>query len=165
MIPPRRDQAVNQATDDMGHLWLQVLPRYRRPSPSDSGGNHAASAGKVSKSFRRTHEFGSTDAFALRCARCRVGATSSCSHRSIPSSCARRAPRGFGEFGATSGRYPSVSVGASGRAEYLNARYNLAVALVKRGGFHEPMEQLRLVVARHFCLFSPILHRLCSIPR
>jgi hypothetical protein len=32
------------------------------------------------------------------------------------SSCARRARRGFGEFGATSGRYPSVSVGASGEA-------------------------------------------------
>jgi len=27
--PPRRVQAGNQATDEMGHLWLQVLPRGR----------------------------------------------------------------------------------------------------------------------------------------
>jgi Flp pilus assembly protein TadD/mono/diheme cytochrome c family protein len=32
--PPRRVQAGNRAQDEMGHLWLQVLPRVEGPPPS-----------------------------------------------------------------------------------------------------------------------------------
>jgi tetratricopeptide (TPR) repeat protein/mono/diheme cytochrome c family protein len=32
--PPRRVQAGNRAQDEMGHLWLQVLPRTGSPPPS-----------------------------------------------------------------------------------------------------------------------------------
>ena len=32
--PPRRVRAGNRAEDEMGHLWLQVLPRSESPAPS-----------------------------------------------------------------------------------------------------------------------------------
>ena len=52
--PPQRVRGGNQATDEMAHLWLQVLPRGARGSPHGvAGSHHAPSPGKVSGRFHR----------------------------------------------------------------------------------------------------------------
>ena len=48
--PPKRVRSGNRATDEMGHLWLQILPRAAgRPSPRIAGSGDAPPAGQESE--------------------------------------------------------------------------------------------------------------------
>ncbi len=61
--PPQRVRGSNQATDEMAHLWLQVLPRGGAGSPHGvAGSHHAPPAQEVSRRVHGTVQLGSAHA-------------------------------------------------------------------------------------------------------
>ena len=93
--PPKRVVGGNQSTDEMAHLWLQVLPRGSGDQRVTlTGGDHASPPGEISGRF-----FG-----ALQ------------SRRALPQ------PQGHSVSHRPSGRRSPRRAGAAGRAEYLRRR-------------------------------------------
>ncbi len=81
--PPRRVRAGNNATDEMGHLWLQLLPRDRRDrSPRVGGGlRRSIACRKHPDDYAVYLDLGESQAFAPRfTGRC-IRRRDSCTHR------------------------------------------------------------------------------------
>lgn len=148
--PPKRIRAGNQATDEMGHLWLQVLPR--------GGGDHRREVQealmrhqleKYPNDFAAHLNLGALlmarlnaqEAVAMLKAATRIDALRPEAHDmlGLALETVGRATEAIAQFRI------ALRVGP----DYLSARYNLAVALAKAGQFREAVENLRRVAAAY----------------
>ena len=144
--PPRRVVAGNRSTDEMGHLWVQVLPRqrddrwvlqeaYMRRRLEKYPGDFIAHAnlGAALDQRGRGEEAIAEYRQALR---------------SRPGSAA--VLNNLGAALQASGRLDEAIVeyreAARAQPDYLNARHNLGGALVQKGAFGEALPYLRAAV-------------------
>jgi tetratricopeptide (TPR) repeat protein len=146
--PPKRVQAGNQGTDEMAHLWLQVLPHGpgdRRRAIQEALMRHRLE--KDANDFTAYLNLGAIrlsllDAqgavTALRTA-VRLDPISPEAHGMLGSALLHlgRVSEGIDQFRAALSADP----------EYIEARYNLAISLGKRGEFAEAIRDLRDVAA------------------
>jgi len=147
--PPQRVRAGNRASDEMAHLWLQVLPRHEtgdagrvllqealmraklRKDPADFSGNYnlaaaLASQGKFEEAVRFFGE-------ALKAA-----PADATVHNSLGA-----ALEAAGKLDEAARHFEQA---LKIRPDYPDAHYNLANALLAQGKFKEAAEHLRVVV-------------------
>jgi Tfp pilus assembly protein PilF len=148
--PPKRVRAGNQATDEMGHLWLEVLPRgagdHRRPLqealmrhrlekyPDDFSAHLNLGALLLSR-------LDAQDAVSMLRAAVRIDPQRPEAHDMLGSAlqAVGRSSEALDEFRAALRAEP----------DYVDARYNLAFALAKAGKLKEAIENFRMVVAAY----------------
>lgn len=148
--PPKRVKAGNQATDEMGHLWLQVLPRgagdHRRQIqealmrhrlqkyPNDFSANMNLGALMLSR-------LDAQDAVSMLENAVRIDSSRADAHDMLGA-----ALENLGRLQEATAQF---RLALRARPDYLNAHYNLAVALVKSGKVSEAVEQFRPVIAAY----------------
>jgi tetratricopeptide (TPR) repeat protein len=148
--PPKRIRAGNEATDEMGHLWLQVLPRAagdHRRELAEAWMRHRVA--KYPTDFSANLQLG---ALALS----RLDAAGAASALAVA---VRAKPEDaiahnlYGSALQTLGRsreaLEQFQIAVRQKGDFVNARYNLARALIKAGRFDEAIENLRAVVAAY----------------
>lgn len=148
--PPKRVQAGNQATDEMGHLWLQVLPRgagdHRRriqealmrhrleKYPDDFSAHMNLGALMLSR-------LDGQDAVPMLEQAVRIDPSRADAHDMLGAA--------LESLGRLQEAIDQFRRAVKEQPDYVNAHYNLAVALVKRGSFPEAVEQFRPVIAKY----------------
>lgn len=146
--PPKRVYAGNQATDEMGHLWLQILPRgrgdHRRPVqealmrhrlekyPDDFSAHLNLGALLLSR-------LDAQDAVSMLEAAVRIDPARPEAHDMLGS-----AMQALGRF---SDALNEFRLALRVQPDYIDARYNLALALAKSGKLDEAVDNFRLVIA------------------
>ncbi len=144
--PPKRVEAGNRATDEMGHLWLQVLPRgrgdHRRPlqeaimrhrlekDPNDFSAHLNLGALLLSR-------LDAQGAASMLEAAVRIDPTRPEAHDMLGSA--------FEALGRWAEALAQFRLALRAQPDYIDARYNLAVALAKFGKFGEAVENFRPV--------------------
>jgi tetratricopeptide (TPR) repeat protein len=146
--PPKRVEAGNQATDEMGHLWLQVLPTgpgdhrleleqamlmHRLEKYPDDFEAHLH-LGSILLS--RLHPGG---ALPMLQAAVKEDPKSPEAHNFLGTA--------FVSLGRTQEALAQFKEAVSLRPEYPNARFNLANALLKSGRIDEAITQYRAILA------------------
>jgi Tfp pilus assembly protein PilF len=148
--PPKRVMAGNQATDEMGHLWLQVLPRgagdhrlqiqealmrHRLQKYPDDFSAHM-NLGALMLSRLDTQ-----DAVPMLRAAVKIDPKRADAHDMLGTALENvgRLQEGIAQF----------RVALQVQPTYLNAHYSLATALVKSGHLPEAVEQFRPVIAAY----------------
>lgn len=146
--PPRRARAGNQATDEMGHLWLQVLPR--------GAGDHRMTL-EVALLRHRLEKY--PDDFtahlrlgALMLAKMDAGgavAMAETAARLEPNNAEARNLLGSAllAVGRTTDAEEQFRAALRLRPDYVNARFNLASALVRTRKLDEAIAELHKVLA------------------
>jgi len=150
--PPRRVNAGNQATDEMGHLWLQVLPKTapgrlngdRRMELEEAVLRHYLE--KYPDDFMGHFKLGT-----LRLARLDPPGALAMLQTAVrlePDHPEARNMLGasLAALGRTAEAIPQFRLALKGRPDYQNARYNLARALVKTGMYDEAFENFRQIL-------------------
>jgi len=148
--PPKRVMAGNQATDEMGHLWLQVLPRgagdHRRPIqealmrhrlqkyPDDFAAHMNLGALMLSR-------LDAQDAIPMLRAAVRIDPTRADAQNMLGTA--------LQSVGRLQEAIAQFRLALQLQPGYLNAHYNLAGALVKSGDLPEAVEQFRPVIAAY----------------
>ena len=145
--PPKLVSAGNRASDEMGHLWLQLLPRGqgdRRRELAEAWARRQVE--KYPDDFSANLALGS---LALS----RLDAAGAASALGIAVRAKPEDPVAHNLFGAalqTLGRAGEATeqfqIAVREKGDYMNARYNLAHALFKAGRMDEAIENLRAVV-------------------
>jgi hypothetical protein len=145
--PPKRVLAGNRAVDEMGHLWLQLLPRGpgdRRRELAEAWVRHQVE--KYPEDFSANLALGS---IALS----RLDAAGAVSALTIAVHAKPEDPIAHNLLGAalqTLGRAREATeqfqIAVREKSDYMNARYNLAHALFKAGRMDEAIENLEAVV-------------------
>lgn len=146
--PPKRVRAGNQSTDEMAHLWLQVLPR----------GGHDLRLVIQEALMRHRLEKYPTDFGAhfnlggIRLARLDPSGAAAELEQAVriePENPEARNQLGsaFAGLGRTSDAIDQFRGALKLRPNYQNARYNLARALIKTGRLDEALDLFRQVVA------------------
>jgi tetratricopeptide (TPR) repeat protein len=145
--PPKLVSAGNRATDEMGHLWLQLLPRGagdRRRELAEAWTRHQVE--KYPDDFSANLALGS---IALS----RLDAAGAASALAIAVRAKPADPVAHNLFGAalqTLGRAregtEQFEIAVREKGDYMNARYNLAHALFKAGRMDEAIQNLQAVV-------------------
>jgi tetratricopeptide (TPR) repeat protein len=148
--PPKRVHAGNNATDEMGHLWLQLLPRaagdYRREL-AEAWMRHRVA--KYPNDFSANLQLGELALSRLDAA----GAASALAMavRAKPEDPIAR--NLYGSALQTLGRsreaVEQFQIAIQLKGDFVNARYNLARALIKAGELDRAIENLRAVVAAY----------------
>jgi len=148
--PPRRVRSGNNATDEMGHLWLQVLPRG--PNDRRRELEEAAMQHRVEKYPDDYVSY--LDLGELRLSRLDTQGALSALETAVRID--PKQSQGHNELGAALTR-----VGRSGEAVRqfelalrldsgnVNARYNLVFALIKSGNLAEAEGHLQRVIAAY----------------
>jgi len=146
--PPRRVRAGNNGTDEMSHLWLQVLPRG--PGDRRREIEEAVMQRRIEKDPRDSAAF--LDLGEIRLSRLdtqgaitaldqavRIAPNDSQAHNILGASLSRvgRSIDAIGQF-ETALRLDESNV---------NARYNLVIALIKAGRMAQAAQQMEKVVA------------------
>jgi len=146
--PPRKVESGNQATDEMGHLWLQVLPRGardRRRELAEALARHRLE--KYPDDLQAHIELGALMLSRLRAADAvpvlenavQLDPNQAEAHNLLGSALAivGRAAEAMDQFRRALALQP----------DYVNARFNLANALLKSGRLDEAIENYRQVTA------------------
>jgi len=146
--PPRRVRAGNQATDEMGHLWLQVLPR--------GAGDHRRELQEALMRHRLEKDPNDFEAHMNLGAilLSRLNAQAAVSELRAAARLEPNRPEVLNMLGlglATVGRN-TEAIGQFEQAlrmrpGYASARFNLATALAKSGRIDEAVDHLRQVLA------------------
>jgi Flp pilus assembly protein TadD len=145
--PPKRIMAGNHATDEMGHLWLQVLPTGygdRRRELEEAVAHHEIekypndfaahlNLGAVLLSRLQTQAAITELEMAVRLDNTRPEA-----HDMLGS--------GLESVGRTSEAIAQFREAIRVSPNYINARYNLANALAKSGQYKEAVSEFKLVI-------------------
>jgi tetratricopeptide (TPR) repeat protein len=148
--PPKRVRAGNDATDEMGHLWLQLLPRGagdRRRELAEAWMRHRVE--KYPNDFSSNLQLGALELSRLNAA----GAASALgvAVRMKPDDAI--AHNLYGSALQTLGRsreaLEQFQIAVRLKGDFVNARYNLARSLIKGGRLDEAVENLRDVVAAY----------------
>lgn len=148
--PPQRVGAGNRAVDEMGHLWLQVLPRgrgdHRRPLqqaimrhqlekyPNDFSAHLNLGALLLSRLDAQA-------AAGMLEAAVRIGPTHPEAHDMLGSA--------YQALGRTAEAVTQFRLALRVQPDYIDARYNLALALAKFGKLDEAIENFRPVAAAY----------------
>ena len=143
--PPRRVVGGNQATDEMGHLWLQVLPRN---GPGEKGDRRmelqeAVMRRRLEKypdDFTAYFQLGAlrlarldpTEAMAMLRTALRMQPDHAEAHNLLGSALAA--------VGRNTEAIEQFRLAIKARADYGNARYNLARALARAGKYDEAID-------------------------
>jgi len=145
--PPRRVRAGNQAADEMGHLWLQVLPRGpgdRRRELQEAVVRHRLD--KNPGDFEAHMNLGAIELSRLN----PQGAVTELReavrldpNRPEPHNMLGLALASTGRNAEALGEYMQA---LRLRPGFASARYNLAVALAKMGKVDDAVEQLRKIL-------------------
>lgn len=146
--PPRRVRAGNQATDEMGHLWLQILPRGpgdRRRELQEAVIRHRLE--KNPNDFEAHMNLG-----AIELTRLNAQAAVTELREAVRLDASR--PEAHNMLGlalASTGRNSEAIeqyiLALRARPAYSSARFNLAVALAKAGRVDDAVDNLRRVLA------------------
>lgn len=148
--PPKRVRAGNQSTDEMAHLWLQVLPR----------GGHDLRL-EIQEALMRHRLEKYPDDFAahftlggIRLARLDPSGAAAELEPAVeiePQDAEARNLLGsaFLGLGRTADAIDQFRVAVRLRPDFQNARYNLARALIKTGRLDEAVDLFRQVVAAY----------------
>jgi tetratricopeptide (TPR) repeat protein len=146
--PPRRVRAGNQATDEMGHLWLQVLPR--------GPGDHRR---ELQEAVIRHHlEKNPNDVDALinvgAIELSRLNAQAAVTQLRAAVKLQPNRPEALNMLGlalAAMGRNAEAiaqyALALRARPQYAAARFNLATALAKAGKLEDAAYELRIILA------------------
>jgi tetratricopeptide (TPR) repeat protein len=146
--PPQRVRAGNQATDEMGHLWLQVLPRGpgdRRRELQEAVIRHRLD--KDPNDFEAHMNLGAIEMTRLN----PQGAVTEL-REAVRLDPNRPEPHNMlglalASTGRNSEAIEQYAQALRLRPPYASARYNLAIALAKAGKIDDAVEQLRKVLA------------------
>ncbi len=148
--PPKRVRAGNDASDEMGHLWLQLLPRGvgdRRRELAEAWMRHRVE--KYPNDFSSNLQLGALElsrlnasgaASALRVA-VRVKPEDAIAHNLYGSA--------LQTLGRSREALEQFQIAVRLKGDFVNARYNLARSLIKAGRLDEAIENLRAVVAAY----------------
>jgi Tfp pilus assembly protein PilF len=148
--PPKRVRGGNQATDEMAHLWLQLLPRGvgdSRPAIEEALMRH-----RIQKN--------PADFLAhLRLGGLLLATMNASAAESVLAAAVRLDPRHpeahnlLGAALAASGRtvdaIAEFQLALAARPDYPNARLNLANALARSGRFDEAIENFQKILAEY----------------
>lgn len=158
--PPKRVRAGNQATDEMGHLWLQILPRGE--GDGDAGPRAERAMGRtVEESMMRHRLEKYPDDFsahlnlgALLLAKLDAQSAVSMLEAAVRVDGARPEAHdmlgeAFQMLGRSADAMQEFRLALRARPDYLDARYNLALALAKSGKWDEAIENFRVVAAAY----------------
>ena len=148
--PPKRVRAGNRVTDEMGHLWLQVLPRGGRDLRMEL--EEALVRHRLEKypdDFSAHLHLG-----GIRLARMDAQAAAAELEKAVgiePKNPEARNMLGsaFAALGRTNDATAEFRLAIKERPDYQNARYNLARALIKSGHLDEALDLFRQVVAAY----------------
>jgi len=147
--PPKRVRAGNESTDEMGHLWLQVLPRGgdRRRELQQALMRHRLE--KDPADFEANLNLG-----ALLLSRLDVPGAVPMLRAAV-----RAQPHhpealnmlgsALARLGRTQEAIAHFRLALEARPDFANARLNLASALVKTGQFDEALEALHRIAAEY----------------
>ena len=146
--PPKRVAAGNRATDEMGHLWLQVLPRGpgdRRRELQEAVVRHRLD--KDPNDFEAHMNLGAIELTRLNA----QGAVTEL-REAVRLDPGRPEPHNMlGLALASTGRNAEAIAqylqALRLRPAYASARFNLAIALAKAGKVDDAVEQLRKILA------------------
>jgi tetratricopeptide (TPR) repeat protein/mono/diheme cytochrome c family protein len=146
--PPRTVRSGNQSTDEMGHLWLELLPRGaadRRLELQEAVMRHRLE--KYPDDFTANFNLG-----ALAMARLNVSGAVAMLENAVRLDPGR--PDAHNMLGAALARVGRVSeaieelrLALRERPDYANARLNLANALLRAGKLDEAVDDYRQVLA------------------
>lgn len=145
--PPKRVRAGNHATDEMGHLWLQVLPTGfgdRRRELEEAVARHEIE--KYPNNFSAHLNLGAVlmsrlqtqPAIAELETAVRLDPSRPEAHDMLGS--------GFASVGRTTEAIQQFRDALRVSPGYINARYNLANSLAKSGRYAEAVSEFKLVV-------------------
>ncbi len=148
--PPRRVRAGNQATDEMGHLWLQVLPRGRgdhRRELQEALMRHRLE--KYPDDFSAHLNLGALmlsrldaqGAIPMLEAAVRIDPARPEAHDMLGSA--------LQNVGRSGDAMHQFQLALRAQPDYVNARYDLANALARAGKLDEAVEQFRPVAAAY----------------
>jgi Flp pilus assembly protein TadD/mono/diheme cytochrome c family protein len=148
--PPKRVQAGNRATDEMGHLWLQILPRGsgdRRLELDEAVMRHRLE--KYPNDFRAHMILG-----ALLLARADAGAATSMASAAVridPKSAEAHNLLGSAltSVGRVTEAIPHFQQAVALRPDFTNARFNLANALARSARWREAIGEYDRVLAAY----------------
>ncbi|HUB80565.1 MAG TPA: tetratricopeptide repeat protein [Bryobacteraceae bacterium] len=146
--PPRRVRAGNLATDEMGHLWLEVLPRGpgdRRRELQEAVIRHRLD--KNPDDFEAHMNLGAIELTRLN----PQGAVTEL-REAVRLDPDRPEPHNMlgvalGSMGRNADAIGEYMQALQLRPGFASARYNLAVALAKAGKVDDAVEQLRKILA------------------
>ncbi len=148
--PPKLVRAGNQATDEMGHLWLQVLPRGRtdhRREIQEALMRHRLE--KYPNDFSAHLNLGALfmsqldaqDALPMLEAAVSIDPQQPEAHDMLGSA--------LQSFGRSAEAMRQFRLALEVAPDYMNARYNLAKALARAGKLDEAIENFRQVAAAY----------------
>lgn len=148
--PPKRVKAGNRVQDEMGHLWLQVLPRGGRDLRMELEEPLVTHwLEKYPDDFLGHLHLGGIEL-------ARLDARSATSELERAVQLEPKNPEGrnmlgsaFLALGRTTDAIEQFRLAIAARPDYQNARYNLARALIKAGRWDEALDLYRQVVAAY----------------
>jgi Tfp pilus assembly protein PilF len=151
--PPRRVVAGNQATDEMGHLWLQVLPAT---APGRMNGNRRMEL-EEALLLHRLEKYPDDFMAHLKIGTVRLARLDPPGALAMLQTAVRLDPNhpearnmlgaSLAALGRTAEAIAQFRLALKARPDYQNARYNLARALVKTGMYDEAFENFRQILA------------------
>ncbi len=145
--PPRLVKAGNQATDEMGHLWLEVLPAGEGDRRLEF--EQAILAHRLEK---YPHDFAALlHLGTVMLARLNPGAALPVLQAAVKSDPRSAEAHNFlgsalASLGRTTEATEQFRLALALRADYSNARFNLGNALVKAGKFDEAIGEYRRIL-------------------
>jgi Flp pilus assembly protein TadD len=149
--PPQRVRAGNRASDEMAHLWLQVLPKSRAGETQDP-------RRVLQEAIARHHVENNPDNFeahynlaAMLEARGEIEQSITHYERALalrPGDATVENAIGSAYFSARDlpRAIAHLSVAAKARADYFDPHYNLGLALATGGQFPQAIEQFRAAI-------------------
>ena len=146
--PPKRVRSGNQATDEMGHLWLQVLPHY--PGDHRRELQEAVMRHRLEKNPQDAVAHMNLGAILLS----RLDPQGAVTELRAAAQLQPNQPEvhnmlglGLATLNRNAEAIPQFEMALRARTDYASARFNLATALAKSGKIDEAIANLRQILA------------------
>lgn len=146
--PPGRAKAGNQATDEMAHLWLELLPRGpqdRRRELEEAVMRHRLD--EDPKDFAANFNLGAVMLSRLNASGAVTALRAAVQAEPLQAEARNMLGLALAQVGRTAEALDEFSAALELRPDYAAARFNLANAQIKAGKLEEAIDNLRRVVA------------------